>query len=150
MKVINSIDTPPIECTGGVQCSCALAVAPIAASFCRALITVSATCDPSACQWRPRPLLSARPVGRVPRTGALGRADGLIEVFLPMEPSQNNFSKSTRLLYDPWRESPVFCPGIPGSCSAIQILHGHRDTSFLKPYFWDRERDGALCRTQRS
>jgi hypothetical protein len=24
------------------------------------------------------------------------------------EPSQNNFSKSTLLLYDPWRESPCF------------------------------------------
>src|SRR5262245_44370097 len=66
------------------------------------------------------------------------------------EPSQNNFSKSTLRLYDPGRESPVFCLGIPGSCSSIQIPHGHRYTSFLKPYFWDRERDGSLCRTQRS
>src|SRR5215470_662997 len=68
----------------------------------------------------------------------------------PKELSQNNFSKSTLLLYAPWRESPVFCLGIPGSCSSIQLPHGHRDTSFLKPYFWDGERDGALCRTQRS
>jgi hypothetical protein len=28
---------------------------------------------------------------------------------IAMELSQNNFSKSTRLLYDPWREQPVFC-----------------------------------------
>ena len=41
------------------------------------------------------------------------------------EPSQNNFSKSTLLLYDPWRESPVFCLRISGSCSSIQIPYGH-------------------------
>jgi len=76
--------------------------------------------------------------------------DWIRVAYYSKEPTQNNFSKSTLLLYDPWRESPVFCLGIPRSCSSIQIPPGHRYTSFLKPYFWDRERDGALCRTQRS
>src|SRR5215472_9039461 len=53
------------------------------------------------------------------------------------EPSQNNFSKSTLLLYDPWQESPVFCLGIPGSLGSMQISRGHRYTSFLKLYSLD-------------
>jgi hypothetical protein len=65
------------------------------------------------------------------------------------ELSQNNFSKSTRLLYDPWREKPMLCLGIPGRFGSIQIPRGHRYTSFLKPDAWTGSTT-PVCRTQRS